>query len=204
MSRSIIDTIIRLATVAGLLFSSLPITTASAGPVAHTVHQGDPLQTPTPTPTPGPGDTEGVAATPTPGDELPLTSGHSVSIYLPLILKEGSDSILMSASLDEGLAGYWRLDETSGVREKFAQLINADVGEIGLLSTTSEGENIVTAALDLRAGDNIIIDNLHQLVFFFLTKTLSRTECCCFYFGTAINRQFYHSDISPYANLSLL
>jgi selenocysteine lyase/cysteine desulfurase len=53
------------------------------------------------------------------------------------------------------------LNRTANVREKFARLVNADVGEIGLLSTTSEGENIVTAALDLRAGDNVIIDNLH-------------------------------------------
>ena len=53
------------------------------------------------------------------------------------------------------------LDETAGVREKFAALINADPGEVGLLSATSEGENVVTAALDLRPGDNVIIDNLH-------------------------------------------
>ena len=53
------------------------------------------------------------------------------------------------------------LRETRAVREKFAALVNADVGEIGLLATTSEAENIVTAALDLRPGDNVVIDDLH-------------------------------------------
>ncbi len=53
------------------------------------------------------------------------------------------------------------LGETRAVREKFARLVNADTGEIGLLSTTSEAENIITAALDLRPGDNVVIDDLH-------------------------------------------
>lgn len=53
------------------------------------------------------------------------------------------------------------LGETRAVREKFARLVNADAGEIGLLATTSEAENIVTAALDLRRGDNVVIDDLH-------------------------------------------
>lgn len=68
------------------------------------------------------------------------------------------------------------LDETTGVREKFARMIDADVGEIGLLSTTSEGENIVTAALDLRAGDNIVIDNLHYDTTFVLYNHLAKTR----------------------------
>lgn len=68
------------------------------------------------------------------------------------------------------------LGETAAVREKFAKLIKANVGEIGLLSTTSEGENIVTAALGLRVGDNVIIDNLHYdttvILYNHLVKTL--------------------------------
>ena len=53
------------------------------------------------------------------------------------------------------------LAETRAAREKFARLVNAETGEIGLLATTSEAENIVTAALDLRPGDNVVIDDLH-------------------------------------------
>jgi selenocysteine lyase/cysteine desulfurase len=68
------------------------------------------------------------------------------------------------------------LDQTTTVREKFAGLINADVGEIGLLSTTSEGENIVTAALELRAGDNVIIDNLHYDTTLILYNHLAKSR----------------------------
>lgn len=68
------------------------------------------------------------------------------------------------------------LDLTAGVREKFARLVNADVGEIGLLSTTSEGENIVTSALDLRKGENVVIDNLHYDTTFVLYNHLAKTR----------------------------
>ncbi len=53
------------------------------------------------------------------------------------------------------------LDEEQAMRERFAELVSAEAGEIGVLSTTSEGENVVTAALDLQAGDNVVIDELH-------------------------------------------
>ena len=47
------------------------------------------------------------------------------------------------------------------VRAQFARLINATPDEIGLLSATSEGENLVAGALDLKPGDNVVIDELH-------------------------------------------
>ena len=53
------------------------------------------------------------------------------------------------------------LEETRTLRQRFADLVAAKVGEIGLLSTTSEGENVVTAALDLKPGDVVVIDDLH-------------------------------------------
>jgi selenocysteine lyase/cysteine desulfurase len=53
------------------------------------------------------------------------------------------------------------LDEERAMRERFAELVNAEAAEIGVLSTTSEGENVVTAALDLQPGDNVVIDELH-------------------------------------------
>lgn len=68
------------------------------------------------------------------------------------------------------------LSATTDVRRKFAGLVNADVGEIGLLSTTSEGENIITAALDLGAGDNVVIDDLHYDTTLILYNHLARTR----------------------------
>ena len=46
------------------------------------------------------------------------------------------------------------------VRHRFATLINATDDEIGLLFATSEGENVVVDALDFKAGDNVVIDDL--------------------------------------------
>ena len=64
------------------------------------------------------------------------------------------------------------LEETRTVRASFAELVNATPGEVGLLSTTSEGENVVTAALGLRRGDNVVIDDLHYDTTVFLYNHL--------------------------------
>lgn len=68
------------------------------------------------------------------------------------------------------------LDETRLLRQRFAKLVNADAGEIGLLSTTSEGENVVTAALDLQPGDSVVIDDLHYDTTVFLYNHLVETK----------------------------
>lgn len=68
------------------------------------------------------------------------------------------------------------LAEERTVRDRFAQLVGASPGEIGVLSTTSEGENVVTAALDLRPGDNVVIDDLHYDTTVFLYDHLAETS----------------------------
>jgi len=52
------------------------------------------------------------------------------------------------------------LAKADEVRHRFAGLINATDDEIGLLFSTSEGENVVTDALDFKPGDNVVIDDL--------------------------------------------
>lgn len=68
------------------------------------------------------------------------------------------------------------LEETRLLRQRLARLVNADPAEIGLLSTTSEGENVVTAALDWRAGDNVVIDDLHYDTTFLLYEHLAKAK----------------------------
>lgn len=58
-------------------------------------------------------------------------------------------------SLEEMLA------ETDRTRESVADLIGAKPHEVGFVSSTSEVENIVAAALDLKAGDNVVVGELH-------------------------------------------
>lgn len=68
------------------------------------------------------------------------------------------------------------LRTTNEVRGQFARLIGADPDEVGFLFSTSEGENIVANALDLEAGDNIVIDDLHYETEFVLYRHLQATR----------------------------
>ena len=60
------------------------------------------------------------------------------------------------------------------VRAQFARFINASPDEIGLLFATSEGENLVAGALDLKPGDNVVIDELHYQTEFVLFRQLEQ------------------------------
>ena len=68
------------------------------------------------------------------------------------------------------------LQKTDEVRGQFARLVGAEPDEIGFLFATSEGENIVAAALDLKAGDNVVIDELHYETSFVLYRHLEETR----------------------------
>ena len=68
------------------------------------------------------------------------------------------------------------LRKTDDVRAQFAQLINAEIDEIGFLFSTSEGENVVANGLDLRPGDNVVIDELHYETEFVLYRHLQQTR----------------------------
>ena len=68
------------------------------------------------------------------------------------------------------------LQQTNDVRAQFARLIGADPDEVGFLFATSEGENIVASALDLKPGDNVVIDELHYETSFVLYRHLEKTR----------------------------
>ena len=72
--------------------------------------------------------------------------------------------------LDEMLA------KTGEVRRRFARLIGAEPEEIAFLFATSEGENIVASALDLKPGDNVVVDELHYNTTFVLYRHLEATR----------------------------
>lgn len=63
------------------------------------------------------------------------------------------------------------------LRAQFARLIGAaSADEVGLLFSTAEGENVVAAGLGLKAGDNVVIDELHYDTEFVLYRTLQKTK----------------------------
>src|SRR5919109_1745618 len=68
------------------------------------------------------------------------------------------------------------LRKTDEVRGQFARLVGVDPDEIGFLFATSEGENIVSSALDLGPGDNVVIDELHYNTTFVLYRHLEATR----------------------------
>jgi selenocysteine lyase/cysteine desulfurase len=68
------------------------------------------------------------------------------------------------------------LQKTDQVRAQFARLIGATADEIGFLFATSEGENIVSSALDLKSGDNVVVDELHYNTSFVLYRHLEATR----------------------------
>jgi selenocysteine lyase/cysteine desulfurase len=68
------------------------------------------------------------------------------------------------------------LRQTDEVRAQFARLVGASADEIGFLFATSEGENIVSSALDLEAGDNVVVDELHYNTSFVLYRHLEATR----------------------------
>jgi selenocysteine lyase/cysteine desulfurase len=73
-------------------------------------------------------------------------------------------------SLDDMVA------KTNEVREQFARGVGASPEEIGFLSSTSEGENLVAASLELNPGDNLVVDDLHYTTTYVLYRQLQQTR----------------------------
>jgi len=68
------------------------------------------------------------------------------------------------------------LQETNLMRQRFATLVGATEVEIGVLFATSDGENIVSRALDLERGDNVVIDDLHYDTTYLLYQQLAERQ----------------------------
>ena len=61
-------------------------------------------------------------------------------------------------------------------RERFGELFGAKPDEIAILYSTSDAENIVASGLDLRPGDNVVIDELHFVTTFVLYRQLEKEK----------------------------
>jgi selenocysteine lyase/cysteine desulfurase len=62
------------------------------------------------------------------------------------------------------------------VRGQFARLVNASPDDVGLLFSTAEGENVIAQGLDLQAGDNVVVDELHYPTEFVLYRALEASK----------------------------
>ena len=90
------------------------------------------------------------------------------------VVEAGVDFLRAKGTHPIGLGSM--LEEERTMRRRFAELVNASPAEIGVLSTTSEGENVVTAAINLKPGDNVVIDDLHYDTTFLLYDRLAATR----------------------------
>src|SRR5271154_3602529 len=62
------------------------------------------------------------------------------------------------------------------VRAQFARMVNAMPDEIGLLNSTGEGENVIANGIGLKAGDNVVVDDLHYTTEFVLYRALEASR----------------------------
>lgn len=62
------------------------------------------------------------------------------------------------------------------VRAQFARMVKASPEEIGLLNSTGEGENAIANGIGLKAGDNVVIDDLHYNTEFVLYRDLEKSR----------------------------
>jgi len=68
------------------------------------------------------------------------------------------------------------VEKTEEVRQQFARFVGASPDEIGFISSTSEGENIVVNSMEFQPGDNVVIDDLHYSTTFAIYKLLEETK----------------------------
>ena len=86
---------------------------------------------------------------------------------------EAAKAFLDRKASDPVMLGDMLKVETE-VRQKFGRLVGASESEIGILSTTSEGENVVTDSIDWKRGDNVVIDDLHYDTTYVLYRHLAK------------------------------
>ena len=104
-------------------------------------------------------------------DGIYLNSAYMTPI--PLSVADAASEFIQSKarkpiSLDRMLA------KTDEVRAQFARLFGAGTEEVAFLFSTSEGENVVSRALDLKTGENVVVDDLHYNTSYALYKHLEK------------------------------
>ncbi len=68
---------------------------------------------------------------------------------------------------------YFSRDDQADLKTQFGEMVNATADEIAFVQSTSDGENIVIAGMELpRRGGNVVVDDLHFTTSLFMYKTL--------------------------------
>lgn len=112
--------------------------------------------------------------------DFPIAAGERAflnSAYIAPVPRQVADAAaaFMRSKAEAPMSVGALLATTERVRRGFAALIGADADEVGLLFSTAEAENIIATGLDLKPGDNVVIDDLHYDTEFILYRELERT-----------------------------
>lgn len=68
------------------------------------------------------------------------------------------------------------MDSLDVVRGQFARMVNGTSDEVGLLFSTGDGENVIANGMDLRPGDNVVVDDLHYTSEFVIYRALEASR----------------------------
>lgn len=110
-------------------------------------------------------------------DDFPVTKSRTYlnTPYIGPVSRAVRDTAVEYA--DEKLAwaaSRHQLENQELARVAFAGLFGVKPEEVALLYSTSDGENIVTHGLDLKPGDNVVVDELHFPTTFVLYRQLEK------------------------------
>lgn len=106
----------------------------------------------------------------------------------------------MASKAEQSLKVGDLLRKVDDVRGQFARLVNAAPEEIGVLYTTSEGENLVANSVDWKAGDNVVIDELHYEAEFVIYRQLEARRGVELRIVRHREGAVYPADFEPHVN----
>ena len=134
--------------------------------------------------------------------DFPIVSGH---IFLNSAYIAPTHSAVIAAShayIDGKSARPMQLSAlmatNEAVRTQFARIVKATPDEIGLLYSTGEGESVIANGIGLKAGDNVVIDDLHYNTEFILYRALEGSRGIELRIVKSRNGAVAASDFAPH------
>jgi len=112
--------------------------------------------------------------------DFPITAGRTYlnSAYIaPIptpVVTAGTEFLVNKSKRPLEVGELLGADGT--LRAQFAKLVNGTPDEVGLLFSTAEGENVIAQGMDLKPGDNVVVDELHYPTEFVLYRALEQSR----------------------------
>ena len=113
-------------------------------------------------------------------DDFPIVAGHTFlnSAYIAPMPKAvvAASRAYVDGKSSRPMQLNALLATCDAVRAQFARIVKAAPDEVGLLYSTGEGESVIANGIGLRAGDNVVIDDLHYNTEFVLYRALEASR----------------------------